>query len=79
MKEELKLKVGRYHAKPLVLETDSKQYQGIVLLYEGEHHHSERHVVPTFSRNYHDALENAKALAHKILEKRINDGVNEHN
>lgn len=69
MKNELKYTVGHYYAKPMVVETDDRRFQGIVLLYEGTDHHSERHVVPVVSGAYKEALEEAKALAHKVIEK----------
>lgn len=75
--DELKYMVGRYHLKPIVVETDDRQFQGVVLLYEGQTHESERHVVPVLSGTYTEALEEAKALAHKIIEKyAINDAKN---
>lgn len=73
MKDELKFMVGRYHAKPIVIETDDRQFQGVVMLYKGEDHHSERHVVPITSGTYKEALEEAKALAHKVIEKHALD------
>lgn len=73
MKEELKFMVGHYHVKPMVLETDDRQFQGVVLLYEGDDHHSERHVVPVKSGTYTEALEEAKALAHKVIEQHAID------
>ena len=69
MRDELKYMVGRYHVKPMVVETDNRQFQGVVLLYEGDNHHSERHVVPVVSGTYTEALEEARALAHKVIEK----------
>ncbi len=77
MKDELKFMVGRYHAKPMVIETDDRRFQGVVLLYEGDDHHSERHVVPVVSGTYKEALEEARALAHKVIEKHaLNDAKN---
>jgi|GEM_PF-4297355 len=69
MKDELRYMVGRYHVKPMVVETDEGKFQGVVMLYEGDSHHSERHAVPVASGTYSEALEEAKALAHKVIEK----------
>lgn len=77
MKNELKFMLGHYHVKPMVLETDDRQFQGVVLLYEGNNHHSERHAVPVVSGTYREALEEARALAHRLIEKRaIEDAKN---
>jgi hypothetical protein len=40
MKDGLKFMVGRYHARPMFVETDDRRFQGVVLLCEGDDHRS---------------------------------------
>lgn len=60
---------GGHIAKPVVLQTDSGKYQGMVIFVPeaSDDKEPERICVPTTSTSYSTALDEAKALAHKVL------------
>jgi hypothetical protein len=59
---------GGYSAEPVVLKTDDGKYQGMVILIPGpDGKKPERRCVPTTTTSYTEALDQARALAHKSL------------
>lgn len=65
----LEYRKGGHIAKPLVLQTDGGKFQGMVVFMpaSSEDGEPERLCVPTTSTSYSTALDEAKALAHKVL------------
>lgn len=61
--------------KPVVIRTDDGRFQGMVLVVPGmsEHGDPDRVCVPNTSTSYSEALDEAKALAHKMFADKASD------
>lgn len=61
-------KKGAYHAEASIIETADGRFQGIVrLIHPSENSGANQHRVPVASDTREEALDEAKALAHRLL------------
>ncbi len=71
MMSEMEYRKGNYTARMAVINTDNTRFKGLVLIRQHGEEHIEQFCVPVESDNVEDALEEARALAHKILDERV--------
>ncbi|GAC1409780.1 MAG: hypothetical protein NVSMB6_09890 [Burkholderiaceae bacterium] len=58
---------GSHHANASIVTTSAGKFQGTVSLSHGDAADGEHHVVPVVSDTPQEAMEEAKALAHRLL------------
>ncbi len=71
MMSEMEYRKGDYIARVAVIDWDDRQYKGIVFLRQHGEDQIEQFCVPVDSDNVDDALDEARALAHKLLNERV--------
>lgn len=71
MMSEMEYRKGNYIARVAVIEWDKQLYRGLVLLRQLGEEQIEQFCVPVESDNAGDALDEARALAHKILDEKV--------
>lgn len=75
MMSEMEYRKGNVIARVLVIERGRQLYRGMVLVRQHGKEQVERFCVPVDSDNVDDALDEARALAHRILDERGIDGL----
>jgi hypothetical protein len=71
MMSEMEYRKGNYIARVAVIEWGKQLYKGLVLLRQHGEEQIEQFCVPVDSDNADDALDEARALAHKILDEKV--------
>ena len=71
MISEMEYRKGNYIARVAVLDTDNRRFRGMVLLRKHGEEEIEKFCAAVESDNVDDALDEARALAHKILNERV--------
>ena len=71
MISKMEYRKGNYIARLAVLDSDNKHFRGMVLIRQHGEEEVEKFCVAVESDNVDDALEEARALAHKILNERV--------
>lgn len=71
MISEMEYRKGRYIARVAVIRQDKLHYRGMVLLRQHGDDKVGQFCVPVDSDNAADALNQARALAHKILDEKV--------
>lgn len=71
MISEMEYRKGNYIARMAVLDTDNRRFRGMVLIRKHGEEEIEKFCAAVESDNVDDAMEEARALAHKILNERV--------
>ena len=71
MISEMEYRKGNYIARMAVLDTDNRRFRGMVLIRKHGDEEIEKFCAVVESDNVEDAMEEARALAHKILNERV--------
>lgn len=71
MISEMEYRKGNYIARMAVFDTGNRRFRGMVLLRKHGKEEIEKFCATVESDNVDDALDEARALAHKILNERV--------